>query len=128
MTNEKATDQFVRDLLREIGVDLAGVDPVGDAVMLRLPGEGLDDSIDGIGLVLLDLELELHRVSFFLQPSLFVVAARRVRAGWMPVFMLILALSRRRCRRPPSCQRAQTARLRRLRKKAPSVASRGCPG
>jgi hypothetical protein len=47
--------------------DLAGVDPVGDAGVLRLPGEGLDDSIDGIGLVLLDLELELHRVSFFLQ-------------------------------------------------------------
>lgn len=37
--------------------------------MLRLPGEGLDDSIDGIGLVLLDLELELHRVSFFLRDA-----------------------------------------------------------
>ena len=60
------------------GANLAGVDPVGDAVILRLPGEGLDDSIDGISLVLLDLELELHRVSFFLQPALFVVAARRV--------------------------------------------------
>ncbi|WP_454226528.1 hypothetical protein [Propioniciclava flava] len=60
--------------------------------MLWLPGKGLDDSIDGIGLVLLDLELELHRVSFFLQPTLFVAAARRLRAGWMRVFTLILAL------------------------------------
>ena len=60
--------------------------------MLRLPGEGLDDSIDGIGLVLLDLELELHRVSFFLQSALFVVAARRLWAVWMRVFTLILAL------------------------------------
>ena len=35
--------------------------------MLRLPGEGQGDSIDGTGLVLLDLELELHRVSFLLR-------------------------------------------------------------
>ena len=34
----------------------------------------------------------LHRVSFFLQPTLFVAAARRLRAGWMRVFTLILAL------------------------------------
>ena len=60
--------------------------------MLRLSGEGLDDSIDGVGLVLLDLELELHRVSFFLQSALFVVAARRLRAAGMRVFTLILAL------------------------------------
>ena len=60
--------------------------------MLRLPGEGLDDSIDGIGLVLLDFELELHRVSLFLQSALFVVAARRLRAAGMPVFTLIPAL------------------------------------
>ena len=60
--------------------------------MLRLPGEGLDDSIDGISLVLLDLELELHRVSFFLQSAMVVVAARRLRAGGMRVLTLIPGL------------------------------------
>ncbi len=60
--------------------------------MLRLPGEGFYDSIDGIGLVLLDLELELHRVSFFLQSVLFVVAARRLHVAGMRVFTQILAL------------------------------------
>ena len=94
--------------------------------MLRLPGEGLDDSIDGIGLVLLDLELELHRVSFFLQPALFVVAARRVWAAGMRVLTLIPSLWRYRWRRHPSCAGARTAHFRRLRKKAPSVASCGC--
>ena len=39
---------------------LARVDPVGDPVVLRLAREDFDDGIDRVGLVLLDLELELH--------------------------------------------------------------------
>jgi hypothetical protein len=41
---------------------LAGVDAVLHSVGVGLTGEDVDHRIDGFGLVLLDLELELHRV------------------------------------------------------------------
>lgn len=93
--------------------------------MLRLSSEGLDDSVDDISLVLLDLELKLHRVSFFLQPALFVVATRRVWAAGTRTFTLIPSLWRYRWCCHPSCAGVRTVHFRRLRKKVPNVAPCG---
>lgn len=44
----------------------AGINPIGDAVVLGLPSEALHDGAHGVGLVLLDLELELQLTVSFL--------------------------------------------------------------
>ncbi|MFL0577283.1 hypothetical protein ACH0BO_11195 [Brevibacterium luteolum] len=44
----------------------ARVDTVEDPIMPRLPGDSVDDGVDSVCLILLDLELKLHRASLLL--------------------------------------------------------------